>query len=234
MTEKPGNLSTINQMVTSKSQLERLVTDSGTLERYLLTQVSLNDLGVYYDPDCPLCSSPSRKEVEDAWLEDRNAKEVCASLKARGEPIPLTVVKNHMEFHIDQSYIELRRREYIKRLITLSEMNLDTIQRVDIALSCLHQQIVAVGASEDPTMSQVDLNKKRSEAMCKVVSSMTSLLNLRANMLGEMKEHGEAFTITKEDFERVFAESLQNNTHVEARKAINELLEKFSMAIRKR
>lgn len=219
--------------VRSESDLAKITSNDSALEQYLLTQVSLNDQGVYYESDCSVCSSPSRHEVEEMWLVSRNADEVTDILKSRGEPTPLTVVKNHMEFHIDQSYIELRKREYIKKLVQLSKMHLDTIGRVELALACMHQQMVAMGAAEDPTMSQLELNRKRSDSMCRLVTSMTSLLNLRATILGEMQAHGEAFVISNEDFEKIFTEALQTHVHVEARKAINDLLSKFMNVAKK-
>jgi hypothetical protein len=203
------------------------------LAAYLLTQVSLNDDGVYFAPDCPLCSSPNRSSIECQWLENRDAKEAHSSLKSLGEPIPLTVIKNHMEFHIDQSYMELRKREFIKKLTTLNELNLDTISRIDLNLDCLHQQILNMAASESPTMDQVELNKKRADAMCKLVSSTASLLAMRATMLGEMHAQGETLIINKDDFELIFRNALQRHQGQEARAAINELLENFSAAIRR-
>jgi hypothetical protein len=192
--------------------------------------VDLNDQGLYFESECFVCSSPSRQEVESIWLKSRDADEVFDFLKSKGEPIPMTVVKNHMEYHIDQSYVELRKREYIKKVIQLGRNNMDTISRVGLLLTCMQQQIIAMGASEDSSLSTASLNKLRSDSMCKLVSSMTSLLQLRANLLGEMKEHGEAFSIRQSDFESIFTEALQGNKQPEVRKAINDLLQKFLAA----
>ena len=218
--------------VSSNLEMATATSSDDKLAELLLAHVDLNDQGVYFESECLVCSTPSRQEAEEMWLKDRDAKEACDFLKSKGEPAPITVVKNHMEYHIDQSYVELRKREYIKKLIQLGRFNMDTLSRVGLALSCMQQQIIAMGASEDGSLSPASLNKLRSDSMCKLVSSMTSLLQLRANLLGEMKMHGEAFSIRRADFEEIFTEALKNK-HPEVRKAINELLEKFTDAVQR-
>lgn len=221
-----SSTSSVKDMVAATSSDERLA-------ELLLAHVDLNNQGVYFESDCSICSSPSRRDMEEIWLKNRNADEVGNLLKAKGEPVPITVIKNHMEYHIDQAYVELRKREYIKKLIQLGRFNIDTLSRVELSLSCMQQQIIAMGAAEDSSMSPAALNKMRADTMCKLVSAQTSLLQLRANLLGEMKLHGEAFSIRQADFESIFTEALQKYTNPDTRKAINELLEKFLAAVQR-
>jgi len=212
---------------TSLSQLSKIKDSTAELQKFLLLQVNLNDDGVYFEPDCAVCSSCHRKQLEEQWLSNRDAKQVVDALKAKGEPIPLTVVKNHMEFHIDQSYIELRKREYIKRIITLSDVNLDTLGRVELALSAIMERMVAINAAEDTDASTVDINKVKADSTCKLVGSMSSLLQLRASLLGEMKVSGEVLAIKQDDFSEIFNDILSKHTSTDARVAINELLDRF-------
>lgn len=211
----------------TKAQIAKIQSSDDSLEKFLLLQVSLNDDGVYYEPDCAVCSSPRRKEVEEDWLTNRDAKVAADAFKSHGEPIPLTVVKNHMEYHIDQSYVELRKREYIKKVITLSDIHLDTVSRVELGLSAIMERIVAINASEDSASSQVNINKVKADSTCKLVSSMSSLLQLRANLLGEMQQTGEVLAIKKEDFTEAFNSVLTEHTSSQAREAVNDLLSRF-------
>jgi hypothetical protein len=218
---------------TSKKQLEKVVGSDEDLEKFLYAQVSINNDGLYYESDCVVCSSQYRKESEEKWLDSRNADEIVTYFKDKGEPIPRSVVKNHMEFHIDQSYIELRKREYIKKVISMTNMHLDTISRVEMAMSAINDRIIAINASEEPASSPVAINKIKAETTCKLVSSMSSLLQLRANLLGEMAASGEVLTIKQEDFSSIFGDSLQKFNSESAREAINYILDKFVEAAKK-
>jgi len=218
----------------SSAEVKTLVSDDRALERFLTAQVSLNNEGFYFEANCTLCSSHSRQEAEEKWLKARDADEIRDFLKTKGEPTPLTVIKNHMEFHIDQAYVELRKREYIHKIITLTHMNLDTLGRVELALSSISERLLAANAAEDPTMSPAELEKMRSEATCKLITTMTKLLELRANLMGEMKNSGDLLTIRQEDFANIFSEVLQEFKTEEVRRAINKILEKFAEASKKK
>ncbi len=217
-----------------EAQLKKVISDDSSLERFLSLQVSLNNDGVYFEPNCPLCNSVYRKDAEEAWLKDRNAANAKEILKSKGEPLPITVIKNHMEFHIDQSYMELRKKEYIQKILTISKVSLDTLGRVEMALSSIGERLVAVNAAEDPGTSQAVLEKARAESTCKLVASMTKLLELRANLMGEMQDKGGLLTIKQEDFENLFTAALKEYKTPEAREVINFILDRFSKVSRKK
>lgn len=219
---------------TSSVEVKNVVSDDRALERFLTAQVSLNDLGVYSEENCTLCSSRSRQEAEEKWLVSRDAAEIREFLRSEGESMPITVIKNHMEYHVDQSFVELRKREYISKLIMLTRLNLDTLGRVDMALSSISERLLSANAAEDPGLSPAELEKMRADATCKLIQAMTKLLELRANLMGEMKDSGDLLSIKQEDFANIFSEVLQEFTSEEVRRAINRILEKFAESTKKK
>lgn len=218
----------------SQAEVKGMISDDRSLERFLTAQVSLNNDGFYFEANCTICSSRSRQEAEEKWLVSRDAAEIREFLKTKGESIPITVIKNHMEFHIDQSYVELRKREYIHKVLMLTRLNLDTLGRVELALSSISERLLSANAAEDPSLSPAELEKMRAETTCKLIQTMTKLLELRANLMGEMKDNGDLLTIRQEDFANIFSDVLQEFTSEEVRRAINRILEKFTEASKKK
>jgi hypothetical protein len=217
-----------------EAELKKVVSDDAALERFLALQVSLNNDGVYFEPNCPLCSSMCRKDAEEKWIKDRNSDDIRDFLKSKGEPVPLTVIKNHMEYHIDQSYVELRKKEYIQKILTLSRINLNTLSRVEMALSSVGERLISVNAAEDPGESPAALEKARADSTCKLVASMAKLLELRATLMGEMQDSGNLLSVRQEDFEAIFKETLLEYKSPEAREIVKTILDKFSKVARKK
>lgn len=222
------------QKVPTSLDVKRIISDDRAMERFLSSQVDLNSDGIYYEKDCVLCNSQSRKLSEERWLRSRDAEEIRTFLRERGEPVNITVVKNHMEFHIDQSYIELRKKEYINKIITLSSIHLDTLGRIELALASISERILSINATEDPDISISELGRIKSDATCKLVTSMTKLLELRANLMGEMQTKGILFSISEEDFSNIFTDILKEFDTDEARAIVNSLLDKFSKIFKKK
>jgi len=218
---------------TTSEEIRRAVADDKALERFLLSQVSLNKEGKYFERDCPICNSQIRLESEEKWLKSRNADEILEFLKSKGEPCPITVIKNHMEFHLDQAYLELRKREYINKIIALSQMSLDTMTRVEMSLAAISERLMTISAMEDPDLTPGDLEKLKDEQTCKLIATQTKLIEIRASLMGEMKNDGDLLSVRKEDFSKIFADVLHEFKSEEARRIVNRILEKFSASVKK-
>lgn len=223
----------ISLPATTSAEITRAVNDDKALERFLFSQVSLNKEGQYFEQNCPLCNSQKRAEAEDKWLKSRNADEILEYLKSIGEPSPITVIKNHMEYHLDQAYQELRKREQINKTITLLKMPLDTLTRVELSLSAIMERLMSISSVEDSSISSSELEKLKDEQTCKLVTAQTKLIEIRANLMGEMKNDGDLLSVRKEDFSKIFAEILQEFKGEEARRIINRILEKFAASVKK-
>ncbi len=214
--------------------IKRIVSSNESLDNFLALQVNINSDGNFYEKSCPLCNSPSRNEAEKMWLKDRNADDVFAFLKNSKEKMPVTVIKNHMEFHIDQAYIELRKKEYVNRISQLSKSEIGTFHRVEIALSSINERLIAINSSEDPSVPQVINEKIKSEITCKLITSMTKLLELRANLMGEMLDKGDLLTIKQIDFENIFRSTVERFSSAEAREIVGFILDQFSQVAKKK
>jgi len=219
--------------VPSPGQVKDITKNPKALEDFLFSTVQISADGHYYEPNCALCASIYRAKAEAEWLENRDAKRALDLLRKEGEAMPLTVVKNHMDHHIDQAYVELRKREYVSKILELSQVELDTLGRIELALSSISDRLVSVNATEEPGISPVALDKIKTEATCKLVSSMTSLLQLRSNLLGEMFINGEVFTIRQDDFTKIFNDVLAESNTQETRKIVNIILTKFAQISKK-
>ena len=223
----------ISVPATTSEEITRAVSDDKSLERFLFSQVSLNKEGKYFEKDCPICNSQKRNEAEEKWLKSRNADEILDFLKSVGEPSPVTVIKNHMEFHLDQAYLELRKREHINKVVTLLKMPLDTMTRIELSLSAIMERLMTISSMEDPGVSPSELEKMKDEQTCKLVSAQTKLLEMRATLMGELKNDGALITVKKEDFEKIFQEILSEFKGEEARRIVTRILEKFGASVKK-
>jgi len=211
----------------TKKQAVAIVSSDLAVEEFLRRMINLSDAGVFHDPQCPICRSTHRSASEKDWLQHRNAEQVRQYFLDKGEPFTIPVIKNHMEAHVDQSQVELRKREYIDRIISLSRKPVTTMERLEIALAAIQERLVAVNAIEDPSVPSSQVEKIKADATCKLTSAMNSLLELRAEMLGELKQNGEVFTVDKRAFasafEKLLLECLTNEEKLVVNKVFTEL-----------
>lgn len=208
----------------SKSSAQDIVESEGAMEDFLSKMVNLSSSGIYYEPDCPICRSDHREKSEKMWLDTRNADSIRQFFLDKGHSYTTPVIKNHMEGHLDQSQDEIRRKEYINKITLLfNSGKVSTIDRIDMALTSLQERLVAVNAISDQSKPLSEIEKLKSDTTCKITSSMDKLLKLRADMLGEMKKDGEAFSINKQEFVDTFKRLLEESPTDEDRLVVNRV-----------
>jgi len=210
------------------SSINQVVESENSLVEYMGKMVNLSESGIYYEPDCPICASDHREKAEKMWLDTRNADSIRQFFVDKGKIHTIPVIKNHMEGHLDQSEDEIRRKEYINKITLLfNSGKVSTIDRIDMALTSLQERLVAINAVSDSTKPLSDVEKIKADTTCKITSSMDRLLKLRADMLGEMKKDGEAFSINKQEFvammKRLLAESPTDEERLVVNKVFAEL-----------
>lgn len=215
---------------TSSNDLAVVIQNDGALAEFLENLVDLNDDGVFYSPDCDICSCAKRAKLEAIWLKSRDVKQVKVALTEIGLKVPETVVRNHMEHHIDRSYLELRKREYIAKILSLSETNLGTLERLEITLSAISERLISINAVEDGAVSPATLEKIKADTTVKLAGSLNSLLQLRADLLGEMRKTGEVFTIRQEDFVRIMDNALNQCSTGSERYLVTYIMTEFGKA----
>ncbi len=204
-----------------------VVANKNSLNDFMLRMVNLNNVGIFYEPNCIICSCEYRDKAEKMWLETRNAESIRQFFVDKGmKDLTIPIIKNHMESHLDQSQEEIRRREYIEKLISINDSGkVSTLDRLDMALTALNERLVAVNAVSDSTKSVSDVEKIKADTTCKITASMDRLFKLRADLLGEMKNAGEAFSINKKDFITMFKGLLDGARTDEERLVINRVFQ---------
>jgi hypothetical protein len=212
-----------------KAEISEAMSSEGSLDDFLMKMVNLNSAGVFHDASCAICCHPSRKRAEEIWLKERDAEKVRAIFTATGSSFSIPVIKNHMENHLDQSQVEIRKKEYINKIVNAQKGGgIPTVQRVDLALSAVNERLIAVGAMQDPMESVSKVEKMKSDATVALTKSMKELFNLRAQLLGEMGKDGEVIAFQKHDLERIIAEVIKDFSYSdEAKLVVNSFLEKI-------
>jgi hypothetical protein len=168
-----------------------------------------------------------RKRAEKEWTDSRNADTVSHIFTDAGEKYTIPVIKHHMEHHLGSSGEELRKREYIHRISLLNSSGLSTLDKLEMTLTALNERLVSINALEDPEVPAATVEKLKTDSTCKITATMEKLLRFRADMLGEMKAHGEVFTIAKSAYINLF-ESLMGECSTENEKAfVNRIFSKL-------
>jgi hypothetical protein len=202
-----------------------IVNTDNSMNEFMLRMVNLSDTGVFHEPSCPICSSDHRNKAERMWIDTRNAASIQQFFIDKGKKgLSIPIIKNHMESHLDQSQDEIRRREYLEKLIAINDSGkVSTIDRIDMALTALNERLVAINAVADQTKPISEVEKIKSDTTCKITGSMDKLFKLRAEMLGEMKRDGEAFSINKMEFVNMFKSLLEASPTEEERLVVNKV-----------
>jgi len=215
-------------MVPKQSELVSIIRDSDA-SRFLLGLVNLNDAGVFHDPDCPICNSIHRRRAEAEWLKTRDAGMVQQMFKDHGETYSIPFIKNHMEEHLDSSQREIRKREYIEKVLAASERGLTTLETLDIGIAALHNRLAEIEAMDnfDPAKSPVEVAKIKADSVKNLTGAMGNLCQLRAKMLGELKRDGEVFTIRKSDFAQASTDLFNGATNNDQKLMISKFMEKI-------
>jgi len=214
--------------VPKRSDFAAMIAESDASD-FLLGLVNLSDSGVFHDPDCPICNSSHRRKAEADWLKTRDADMVRQLFKDHGETYSIPYIKNHMEEHLDSSQREIRKREYIEKVLSASRRGLTTLETLDIAIAALHNRLAEIEALEnsDPAKSPVEVAKIKADSVKNLTAAMGNLCQLRAKMLGELKRDGEVFTIKKGDFAKISTELFNEAENNDQKLMISKFMEKI-------
>jgi len=206
-----------------KSEVAKVASGQIGVDEFLRRMININEVGVFHDPHCEICHSSHRKAAEEEWLQSRNAEQVRQLLIDKGETFSIPVIKNHMEFHVDQSQVELRKREYVDKISGLTHVDVSTLERLQMTLAAVNERMVAVAALDDPSLPHAHVEKIKADSTVKLTATMKQLLEFRAKMLGEMRENGEVFTIDKDKFVMMFGKLLEECGTDEEKLIVNKV-----------
>jgi hypothetical protein len=183
---------------------------SAPLKEFCRSVIRLSETGIFHVPSCPCCNSPTRTEAEGLWRQTpppgRSREAVVRSLfLSSGEDIPPDAIRHHMRQHVGRGEDELRKQEYLEQISTLNTIDLSTLDRIKVLLAACTERLLATGQIEAPAKvveAQVESMKTKDVAL--LVRTMTSLLELQAKILGEMRGRGEVMMVPTQKFKDAF------------------------------
>jgi len=201
------------------------------INRLLSQAINLNGDNIIHEPSCEICSSEYREELEAKWLDsNRSYTEVKKLLQSKGvtKKISKSTIQNHMLHHFDRSVTEIQKIEYLNRIRRYNNYNLTTLDRIKLGISALTDCLMGINSIvPDSETSAAEIQKIKSSETSRLMSSMSSLLKLQAEIMGEMKNSGELITIPKREFINVFNEAIISAKNDSQRDAIKDILSKL-------
>jgi len=136
-----------------------------------------------------------------------------------------SLIETHMIYHYNKGVREHVKTAYIDRLRRLSSQETTTLSRIRMAIDALTERIVGVNSVVPcGDLTEADIEKIKSSETARLTRTMTQLLKLQADMMGEMKDSGELITIPKKAFVQFFNEAITSAKTDAERTIINNLL----------
>jgi len=213
----------------------KTISNGDQVDRLLSQAVNLSDGQVLHEPTCIVCSSPSREDVEQKFLETKDYKAAIKLFKDNtGQTMNKGVLENHMRFHYDRAIRELQKVEYIDRIKRYSGQNLTTLDRISICFSVITERLMGINSvipSEEESVAQIE--KLKSSETARLMGILNNLLKLQASILGEMKNSGELITIPANDFVQIINEALAEAQTDRERKLVKGIIDRLDALSRK-
>jgi hypothetical protein len=196
--------------------------------------IKLNDEGVFHEPSCPMCSSKFRSEAEIVFLktpqfDNKKYTETKMFLDEKKEGFSLDVIKNHCDNHLNKGAEQLRKIEYIATIDNIAATKMSTLEELDICLASLKERLIEINKIVgDSRTSKIEAEVIKSNVVAQISKSFSSLLKLRSELLGEMKNNGEMILIDRTKFKRIFNEVLDAAKNEDEKAVIVSLLKNLS------
>lgn len=218
-----------------KPQSVSTLTSADQVDKLFAQALNLSEGMVVHEPMCVICSSPSREDVEQKFLETKNYSDAIAIFKDKtGLKVVKGVIENHMRFHYDRAIRELQKLEYIDRIKRYSGQNLTTLDRISICFSIVSERLMGVNSvipSEDESVANIE--KMKSTETARLMGVLNNFLKLQASILGEMKSSGELITIPANDFIHIINEALSKAKTDGERMLVKSIIDSLDVLSRK-
>lgn len=181
------------------------------LDKLLAQIVNLSDNSIYSEPTCSICCAPCREEVEQVLLGTNSdypkAKQL---LKDRcGIEVSSIQLENHMSNHAVRGIQELQKLEYLKKMKRLSGSRSSTLEKIELGSNVLLDRIISVNSlTPSSTDSVSKIEQIKSGETSKLTGVLSRLLQLQAEIMGEMKSSGELITVPRDGFTNLVNETI--------------------------
>jgi hypothetical protein len=199
----------------------------------LLTLCRLSSDGAIYEPSCILCNHPKRKEAEEAWKQcntggSRDEAVVRFFNNAEGAP-NMAVIRHHMKNHCNQAIDEeLRKREYVQGLLTISSVEQGALTQIKTAISSLTERLATTGAI-DPGSSSAIQSQKTKDVVA-ISKAIGNLVEIQNEIINEMAKRGEMIALPRERFTNLVYKAVQDAQTMQEKETILRLFEEMSKA----
>jgi hypothetical protein len=216
-----------NTAIVKPSPVDVYKAENRGIKEFLSAVVNLSDSGAFCEPTCPLCLSKNRATAEARFEKDTETdfQKKCDTIKkfflARNEEMGISVLRNHFANHLNQGENELKKLEYVNKLATLNTTDRSTLDRLRVLMDALQERLV----------SGVELNQEtRGKELVAISKAMTSILELRAKIMGEMQGRGEVITIPIDKFNNTFEKALFKAKGKEQIDLVTLIMDSLSMS----
>jgi len=189
-----------------------------TTRDFLSAVVNLSEAGIYHEPTCELCSHEMRSQAETYYesmdkLDRNKATKLQTWLNIeRSLDLPIDVIRNHVENHMNRGDIERRKIEYVNKINNLSAIDVSSLDRIKFGMAAITERIQAINSCTAPQskVSSLALEEKKSKVTNDLVKTYLQLVNIQSDLLGELMSRGDVFKIQREKFGQAFDNALSN------------------------
>lgn len=199
--------------------------------------IKINNDGIFVETSCPICLSKFRTEAEAIFLgvpqydHEKKYKVTKDFLDSKGEKFAIDIIKNHCNSHLNQAENQLRKSEYINTISNICSTKTNTIDEVDLVIACLKERLVETAKLVPGAKgSLIEVETTKSNIVSQISKSFATLLKLRAEILGELKENGEVVVIQRGRFKQAINNALSKAKTEDEKKLIIDLLKDISKA----
>jgi len=196
--------------------------------------IKLNEKGIFHETSCLFCASKYRLEAEAVFLKTPQYNTdkydfVKKFIDEKGEQFSLDVIKNHCDNHVNRGAEQLRKIEYINTIDNIASAKMSTLEEIDICLAGLKERMIEINKIVgDSRTTRIEAEVIKSNVVAQISKSFSSLLKLRSELLGEMKNNGEVIVIDRKRFKQIFNESLDSTKSEDEKNLIINLLKSLS------
>jgi len=234
MSESTDNLDvppsdSMGEVVPVEEELIPSTTDTSFIsdaEKAMRQLVNVNSSNIYHEPTCIICSCSLREKIEQMYVAKKTKEEIIEYVKNHADiELSNSLIESHMMYHFEKGVREHVKTAYIDKLRRLSSQETTTLSKIRTSIDALTERIVGVNSIVPcGDLTEADIEKIKSSETARLTRAMTSLLQLQANMMGEMKDSGELITIPKKAFVQFFNDAITSAKTDAERNIINNLL----------
>lgn len=177
---------------------------------------------VMVKPNCKICNSKNRLEVEKLYDQGRNFTYIFKWLEQNEDPVCYNSVRSHFKEHYERQKIALMVNEYTDNLSKYRIDQVDEIDRLETRRSMFEKSLLTLSAINDTTTDGEELRKNATA----LKNLNDSIINIEKQIDAIKKEH-EPIILVLKTLQVLINESINETDSQAVKKALVELLDNF-------